>query len=366
MEGPRLEAPAGAGAAAKCRDRVLDYYIHGGLTKTGSTSIQQFLAANPQALADRGVFYPVGYLDLHNRQHSPLAGAIADGRVDEVARFANDSRDRARAAGAQKVIWSGESIGNMRADGIATLAQAVRTEGGADDVHVVIYFRNLYDRLVSRMNQQAKMREDVVDDAFIEKLNRGNPSDQIRAWEDVLGEDKVHIRIFDNAIRTGLEKDFLQVVGLEWSDDYVVPPMVNSSLDPITAQVLNLLRVEWGLPGGLVRNCERRSKNYRLPVLRGRAMELMHDTVANTDLSHPKLAPHKEVLTRFKAPDVATQPPMGEFIDDLIGTLTYIKEFTGRGQADGEPPRTFHGEGSKARARKALKKDRKGERQQED
>jgi len=149
---------------------------------------------------------------------------------------------------------------------------------------------------------------------------------------------------------------------VEWSDDYVVPPAVNSSLDPITAQVLNLLRVEWGLPGGLVRNCERRSKNYRLPGLRTRAMELMHEAVANTDLSHPKLAPHKEVLTRFKAPDMATQPPLGDFIDDLINTLTYIKGATGKGAAEGDAPRTFHGEGSRSRQRKNLKgKKRKAE-----
>ena len=73
---------------------ALDYYIHGGLTKTGSTSIQQFLAANLDALAAEGVFYPVGYLDIHNRQHSPLSAALADGRMEEAARFARDVRAR--------------------------------------------------------------------------------------------------------------------------------------------------------------------------------------------------------------------------------------------------------------------------------
>jgi hypothetical protein len=304
----------------------LDYYIHGGLTKTGSTSIQLFLGANEAALARRGVYYPVGYLDVHKRQHSPLAGALQEGRLDEVEDFARRTRRAAEAAGATKVVWSGESIGNLSPDAMPDLLRIAREAGGADDVRVIIYHRNLYDRLVSRLNQQTKMRETVVDDAFISRMSKGSPSDQIRAWEEAAGEDKVDIRIFDLAVKTGLEKDFLDAIGVEWSDAYEIQPPINSSLDPITAQMLNLLRVEWGLPGGLVRNCERRSQNYRLPVLRARTMELLHEVVANTDLSHPKLAPHREVLTRFRPPDPDAKPELPEFLDDLIGTLTYIRD----------------------------------------
>ena len=310
----------------------LDYYIHGGLTKTGSTAIQRFLGANEAALAKRGVYFPVGYLDLHRRQHSPLAGALQEGRLDEVEAFARRTREEAQAAGATKVVWSGESIGNLNADAMPALLRIVREAGGADDVRVIIYHRNLYDRLVSRLNQQTKMRETVVDDAFISRLAKGSPSDQIRAWEQVMGEDKVDIRIFDLAVNTGLEKDFLEAIDVEWSDAYDILPPINSSLDPITAQVLNLLRVEWGLPGGLVRNCERRSQNYRLPVLRARTMELLHEVVANTDLSHPKLAPHREVLTRFRPPDPNAKPELAEFLDDLIGTLTFIRDGMGAGE----------------------------------
>lgn len=312
----------------------MDYYIHGGLTKTGSTSIQLFLAANAQALAKRGVYYPRGYLDIHRRQHSPLAGALQEGRPEEVAAFARQTREAAAAAGATKVVWSGESIGNMRPEDMPTLLRIAREDGGADSVRIIIYYRNLYDRLVSRLNQQTKMREEVVDDAFIARFAKGSPSDQISAWEAVAGADKVDIRIFDSAIKAGLEKDFLEAIGVEWSDEYEIQPPINSSLDPITAQVLNLLRVEWGLPGGLVRNCERRSKNYRLPVLRGRSMELLHKTVAETDLSHPKLAAHREVLTRYKPPSRDGQPPLPEFIDDLIGTLTYIRDGLAAGESD--------------------------------
>ena len=315
---------------------LLDYYIHGGLTKTGSTSIQLFLGANRRALAKRGVYYPMGYLDIHRRQHSPLAGALQEGRPEEVEAFARACRDAAEAAGATKVVWSGESIGNMRPEDMPTLLNIAREQGGAESVKVVIYHRNLYDRLVSRLNQQTKMRETVVDDAFIGRLAKGSPSQQIREWEAVAGEDNVIVRIFDLALKGGLEKDFLDAIGVEWDDAYEAQPPINFSLDPITAQVLNLLRVEWGLPGGLVRNCERRSKNYRLPVLRARTMELMHQAVADTDLSHPKLAPHRDVLTRFRAPDPNAKPSLTEFIDDLIGTLTYIRDgVAGREQPDG-------------------------------
>ncbi len=309
----------------------LDYYIHGGLTKTGSTSIQLFLTANLAAMAERGVYYPKGYLDLHRRQHSPMSGALQEGRLDEVEEFARRTRQAAEAAGATKVVWSGESIGNLNPEDMPNLIRIAREVGGAENVHIVIYHRNLYDRLVSRLNQQTKMRDTVVDDAFISRLAKGSPSDQIRAWEQVMGEDKVDIRIFDLALKAGLEKDFLEAIGVDWSDDYEILPPINSSLDPITAQVLNLLRVEWGLPGGLVRNCERRSQNFRLPVLRARTMELLHEVVANTDLSHPKLAPHREVLTRFRPPDPDAKPPLPEFLDDLIGTLTYIRDGVAQG-----------------------------------
>jgi hypothetical protein len=304
----------------------LDYLIHGGLTKTGSSSIQAFLLANRDLLAGRGVHYPRGYLDIHARQHSPIAVALKEGRPEEVRRFARASLADATAAGASRVVWSGELLGAMRPQDMPALVDIARGPGGAQDVRIILYFRNLYDRLLSRMNQQTKMGDVVFDDARIERLTRANPSDLVRAWEAAAGVDNVDVRIFDLAVRTGLERDFLRAIGVEWSDEFELLPPANSSLDPITAQVLNLLRVEWMLPAGLVRACERRSKAYRLPETRRRTVQPLREAVERTDLSHPKLAPYRDVLTELKDPASIPGPSLPEFLDDLIATLTYLRE----------------------------------------
>jgi hypothetical protein len=303
----------------------LDYLIHGGLTKTGSSSIQAFLLANRDSLARRGVHYPRGYLDVHPRQHSPIAVALKEGRAEEVGRFARSSLAEATAAGASRVVWSGELLGAMRPQDMPVLVDIARREGGAENVRIILYFRNLFDRLLSRMNQQTKMGDSVFDESRIERMARANPSHLVSAWEAAAGADNVDVRIFDLAVGTGLERDFLQAIGVEWSDEFELQPLANSSLDPITAQLLNLLRVEWMLPAGLVRACERRSKAYRLPETRRRAVQSLREAVDRTDLSHPKLAPHRDVLTALKDP-ATSAPSLPEFLDDLIATLTYLRE----------------------------------------
>jgi hypothetical protein len=306
----------------------VDYVVHIGLHKTGSTTIQRFLHDNAAAIArEAGALYPSepGLL-----QHSGLTNAVARGDDDHVAAFLASALARARDAGANRIILSSEQLSMAKNRLLRRLQGLLAAHGEAAGVRIVVYFRNIHERTLSRMNQALKHNRWPVDPIkYRDSILTASPSAMIRQFESVFGEGSVDVRIFEHAAAAGLNRDFCAAAAIPWRDDYIQSAPSNVSPDFITSQMISLLRTEFDIPITF----QPPAPTERLATPRIDAA-LLNDIPADAecfDLSHPLLAPHRELLTRRPAIDPDKAPDIDRFFDHLDGLMTALRAAAKRG-----------------------------------
>ncbi|EAI4813061.1 hypothetical protein BGG33_07840, partial [Campylobacter lari] len=60
-----------------------------------------------------------------------------------------------------------------------------------------------------------------------------NHKQTLQWWGEIFGKENLIVRLFDkNEFYQGdLLKDFIHSIGLEWDDEFIIPPKQNESLD---------------------------------------------------------------------------------------------------------------------------------------
>ena len=145
--------------------------LHIGMTKTGSTALQQSLMASRAALRARGVLYPANPERTSLVNHKLLLAALFDwrgsrtgllapedrppSRAIEAERFLADLRADLAAAPARCLILSSESLFRVLPEPApARLPELL--DGLAGDLAVVAYLRRPAEHYVSRLQQHLK------------------------------------------------------------------------------------------------------------------------------------------------------------------------------------------------------------------
>jgi hypothetical protein len=185
--------------------------IHAGIHRTGTTSLQRFLAANRAALAGRGVAYPAVAGSENN--HQPLAWGIIRGErgPDDVLALA------AEAAAARLLVLSGEDFSVRRDLGW------VRRVAEALDTRVVFYLRRQDHWLMSWYNQHVKWpferkKARMDPQEFLARIDDFHWIDYQRLldrWAEVLGEDRVGVSVLEKGQVEDTTADFLARLGID-------------------------------------------------------------------------------------------------------------------------------------------------------
>ncbi len=113
--------------------------LHIGTHKTGTTTLQHFLTANKEALAERGFCYSPELMPQNKTQHSEIALLFKRGMVKDAADLLKgllEPRGEIHTA-----ILSGEEFNDMKLEQLSMLKGLLASH----DVTVVLYLRNLYD-----------------------------------------------------------------------------------------------------------------------------------------------------------------------------------------------------------------------------
>lgn len=192
--------------------------IHGGMHKTGTTSLQLLLHLNRGRLAEHGICYPDAGRQHHN---TFLAAKQPDWRPDRCAELI------ALAGNAEVLLLSGEVVSTLSADQFRRL----RSGFAGYPVTFVICFRHWSGFLPSRWAQNCKRRDSQSFDRYVEEVTRD--AGHTDFWYDAVldraaaaEESEVVAVSFDNAERSGMEPlgAILRAVGLR-SDmvDELVP-----------------------------------------------------------------------------------------------------------------------------------------------
>jgi hypothetical protein len=221
----------------------MQVHIHIGAPKTGSTSIQTFLAANRATLAARGILYPVGLGPLSHVNcavyiHEKVTGYVRT-KAPEIGTAADlDSfratqrrllREEIAGCNAGTLIVSAESLFPHVSEARQVTSLLPLLGAGAGDVQVLAYLRrpDLFAAAVHaegvRMGAAHGVERELRGERLATLLDY--PA-RLRPWIEALGADRVTLKAYETERLEGgdVVTDFCTVIGLDHRDPDLVKP----------------------------------------------------------------------------------------------------------------------------------------------
>lgn len=227
--------------------------IHIGAEKTGTTTIQNFCAANRSLLLEQGVLYP-NSLGTPNQTHL-AAYAINDRKIDDLRRdvgvltaeevpaFRKSVRESlqaeiARCDRVSTLLFSNEHLQSrlLRRSEVMRLQELVGEF--ADEMKIVVYLRR--QDMVAVSYYSTKLKAGTTED---EPIFPDVPDEDdlppyydydsmLRHYEAVFGKDNIDVRIFEprRMVDGSLLSDFLNACRIPQRSDYFDPRRRNESL----------------------------------------------------------------------------------------------------------------------------------------
>ena len=226
-------------------------FLHIGYPKTGTTTLQNFLAENSEHLISQGILYPHS---LRRSEHSPnhqrlVAYALENGRFPEVDEWFG--------------LTDAQDIGRFRAEMEVSLTQELESERGklnfviCSNEHLAERLEHVteLERLKSFLTAQfARVtvvvylrRQDRLAVSYYSTALRVGSSEGLNLpeeqspngpwtvfdyarvlgpWRDVFGQDAVQVRIYEDC-RSALIEDFCQVTGVRLTPSMTKPAPTN-------------------------------------------------------------------------------------------------------------------------------------------
>jgi hypothetical protein len=230
---PRAKAPELVGSSNETGSRGA-LFVHIGLYKTGTTSLQTFLIRNAQALSAAGVWYPLigrqggpSHLNLKLELGSESRFDSALGTWDDVIAGVPDLR---------KTVVSSEDLGLVPRDKVELLAKRLR----GIDTWILVYLKRQDALVQSWYSQMCKDgRTSLTFNEFLE-AREGDRTyrfyDLLQPWADGFGADRIKVRPLENGQLAGgnLFSDFLAAIDAPANmvDRLTTVPSLNRSLSP--------------------------------------------------------------------------------------------------------------------------------------
>jgi len=260
---PRYELPA-----INLSSRKL--YLHVGIHKTGTTSIQTLISANAPALASIGIhvpymgrpvnFFKTPYVGQHNvawELNGYTQFQAADGGLEQMA-------DEIARINAPTVLISSEDFEflHTKPAQIARLAETFKALGR--DVRVILYLRAQHDYAHAIYNEHSKAGHGINPRTYFDGIfktgvyepkgavdvytgvNRFAYLPLIRAFADAFGDDAMIVRAYRSGRHpSDILKEFLAIVGAQRLPFSSLAKPGELNVSPSFAAVLN------GIYGGV-------------------------------------------------------------------------------------------------------------------
>lgn len=196
-------------------------YLHCGLHKTGTTSLQKALHDNRDWLARQGVLYPETGLtdDPHAWGHH--AAALALHHPGPGRRMWEALRAEADASGAERVVISSEALSDLPVPGLPALRpfRMIATCFTGWDIRMVCYLRPQAEMLASLYVQQVKAGGETRDicDFMVQAAPKLDYAGWLTGPAQVFGRAAILLRRYqpDRLHGGDTVSDFLHLLGLD-------------------------------------------------------------------------------------------------------------------------------------------------------
>ena len=252
-----------------------DLILHIGSGKTGTSSIQQFLAKNRVHLVEQGVLYPrtpgptrhlrlslslMSDADLVRQPEWRTQGDSSPTQFRQ--NFERQLANEIENAALPRVLLSDEALYGCSDEGLVRLRALL--EGTFGERRVVVYLRRQDDHLCSRYQTVVQRGNVLRLTERLEQMRFASMYDyhgRLRTWERLIEPTHIVVRPFDRErfFEGSLLHDFLAASGVDVRLDDLEPVgKRNESLDAESVEflrILNLHRVQSrGAQAGLIDN----------------------------------------------------------------------------------------------------------------
>ena len=211
-------------------------YVHIGASKTGTTTIQNFMAKNYEILKEKGFLYPKSlaawgynhcdlfYICRYLQTKDESLKHYYD-LLENFKKEVNENKDKI-------FVFSSEWFE------VATVADQLKkilNKVGFDDIKIIVYIRNQADRMVSWSSQDVKNNTFFIFYKKPEDIHSFNYKIICESYINTFSKENLIVKLFDkNEFYEGdLIKDFLHILGIKLDDSFIIPPNQNETLDLI-------------------------------------------------------------------------------------------------------------------------------------
>ncbi|HED0456729.1 TPA: hypothetical protein R4K10_001367 [Campylobacter coli] len=291
-------------------------YVHIGTEKTGTTSIQEFLYINKSIIQKQNYFFAqsigiknhwdlafLGY-SLNKKDSYILNNSLWNFQAIKQHKKNIFSKIKDEVKFNHKIIFSSELLQSRltRKREIVKLYTFLK-KIGFTNIKVICYIRDANEMLRSLLSEAIKWEEidsfELKEEKEEYKLGYKknlfhfhhicNHKQTLQWWGEIFGKENLIVRLFDNNefYQGDLLKDFIHSIGLEWDDEFIIPPKQNESLDLLGIDLLR--RINKFLP--LFCNNARN-------IFRGDLHHFAAKHFTSKD-SHLKFQPPKEVVQSY-------------------------------------------------------------------
>lgn len=240
--------------------------LHIGTTKTGSTSIQQFLAKNREVLLSNGVLYPSSLGDVpHNAIPAATVGRFAgtshqkmyDLKDEEgYLRFIQERSallaDEIVQSQPEQILISSEHMHSRCTNSVHfdVLKSFLSSALESRELTIVAYLRPQIEHAISLYTTMLSHGTKVDIDTFIRERMVGSkrryhdPKKLITTWKKQFPSAKLIVRSFDacKQFEHGVVSDFVDVTGLASGvGDFAFFPRANKSMSAWAAEAMRML-----------------------------------------------------------------------------------------------------------------------------
>ena len=178
-------------------------FLHIGMSKAGSSAIQQALIANAPDLNESGICYPETGRRWGNAHHKILHDLREGGAENLLAKALKEAAHR------KAIVFSCEGFWVVRDEIVEVLCRRLAEY----DVRVILYLRKPSDYVPSSYRQSIKHDGETCTPEVY--WRRGPPwphlnySDQLKRWGRCFS---LRVRAYE-AVKHGIEEDFMRTIG---------------------------------------------------------------------------------------------------------------------------------------------------------